>query len=110
MTPKLFRNNNAAFDTPTLSGVTASAIHVAGNISWFKDGEWGIAYKKASATTWNYSAQTSKTIDADLTGLEAETKYDVCLYVKFDNVYQRGTKAQATTEAEPVPDPEPSEN
>lgn len=106
----LYRNNIAGFGTPTLSAATASSLHVAGSIAWYKDGQWGIAYKKSSASSWTYVPTTEKTVDEDLTGLEAETSYDVCLYVKFNNVYQRGTKATATTEAAPEPDPEPEDN
>lgn len=99
MKQQLFRSNIAILGTPTLSEVTSGGMTVTGSIGWFKDGQWGYAYKKASATTWTYVPQTGKEIEASLTGLDASTKYDVCLYVKFDGAYQRGTKASATTEA-----------
>lgn len=94
---KLFRNNIAEFGTPTLSDVTASSIKVVGVLKWYKDGSWGYAYKKHSATTWTYVPSDSQTIEATIGSLSASTKYDVCLYVKFNNEYQRGTVVSATT-------------
>lgn len=97
MIPQLFRNNIASFDTPTLGDVTKNSMSVTGNVTWYKDGEWGYAYKKHSASTWTYVSQTSKAVSASLTSLTASTKYDVCLYVKFNGEYQRGPVADATT-------------
>lgn len=103
----LYRNNIAEFGTPTLSAATDSSLHVAGTLAWYKSGEWGYAYKKSSASSWTYVSTEGQTIDADISGLDAETSYDVCLYVKFNGTYQRGSKATATTEATPEPEPEP---
>ena len=99
MQPKLFRNNIASFGTPTLSDVTKNSIAVAGDITFFKDGAWGYAYKKNSASTWTYVPQTSKSVEATITGLTASTKYDVCLYVLIAGEYQRGPVASATTKS-----------
>lgn len=94
---KLFRNNNAAFGTVTLSNVTKNSIDVAGSIEWYKDGEWGYAYKLHSATTWTYVSQTAKAVSATIGSLTANKKYDVCLYVKFNGEYQRSSVSEETT-------------
>lgn len=97
MIPKLFRNNIASFGTPTLSDVANTSMAVSGSLEWFKDGEVGIAYKKNSASTWTYKAQTGNDISDTLTSLTKNTKYDVCFYVKFGGEYQMGPIANATT-------------
>ena len=99
MIPKLFRNNIATFDGPTLGTATMATIDVTGTITWYKDGEFGVAYKKTSASSWNHVAQDSKSIDATIPDLEANTSYDVCLYVKIGGKYQYSEKATKKTAA-----------
>lgn len=94
-----YRNNAAVFDTPVLTGVTATGIKVSGSLEFYKDGaEWGIAYKKHSASSWTYKAKAAKSFDAEgIASLTAGTQYDVCFFVKFNGEYQRGPVASATT-------------
>jgi len=103
---KLFRNNIAQIGTPVKGDVTDTTIAVTGSVEFFKDGTWGVAYKKASASSWTHKPSTSQDISMTLTSLTAETAYDIKLYVKFNGVYQYGTAIEATTEATPV-EPEP---
>lgn len=94
-----FRNNIASFTTPTLTAA-ATSIAVSGEIAWFKDGVWGIAYKKSSASSWTYVPTDDKVLSEEtITGLDASTSYDVCLYVKFDGTYQKSAKATISTTA-----------
>jgi hypothetical protein len=95
----LFRSNVAAISAPTKGTVAATSIKVTGTIGWYKDGTWGVAYKKNSASEWTYKASTSKDIDETLTGLTASTKYNIKLYVLFDGEYQYGDSIDVTTSA-----------
>lgn len=101
----LFRNNVAAISAPTKGEVTSSSIAVTGQVAWYKgDATWGVAYKKHSASNWTHKASTPQAIDTTLTSLDAETKYDIKLYVKWNNVYQYGDAIEVTTEAAPAPE------
>lgn len=96
----LFRNNIADLPAPTLSNVAGTSMKVSGTIGWYKDGEWGFAYKTSAGSTWTYKKQTNKTFsNVTLSSLTASTSYDVCLYVKFNGIYQRGTVATQETTA-----------
>lgn len=95
----LFRSNVAVISAPTKGTVAATSIKVTGHIDWYKDGTWGVAYKKDSASTWTHKASTSKDIDETLTGLTASTKYNIKLYVLFDGEYQYGDSIDVTTSA-----------
>lgn len=108
---KLFRNNIAQIGPPTAGETTTSSIAVTGSVVWYKDGTWGVAYKKHSASSWTHKASSSKDISMTLTSLDANTEYDIKLYVKFNGVYQYGTAISKSTEAEsPAPDPDPETN
>ena len=110
---KIFRSNVAEIGTPAASDVTHNSMTITGKVEWYKgDATWGVAYKKHSATKWTHSASSSKSISKSLTGLDAETKYDIKLYVKFNDVYQYGPAIEQTTEAAPVENPpaEPTGN
>ena len=97
----LFRSNVADIGTPTVSSVTKNSFKVTGTVTWYKDGAtWGVAYKKHADDTWTHSASTSQSISKTISSLTAETKYDVKLYVKFDNVYQYGPTVEETTLAD----------
>lgn len=97
----VFRNNVATISAPTKGTVTANSIIVTGSVEWYKDGAtWGVAYKKNSASTWSYKASTSKSINVTLSSLNASTKYNIKLYVKYDNEYQYGSQIDVTTSAE----------
>jgi hypothetical protein len=99
----LFRTNKATISAPTASSVTHNSMTVSGSVTWYKGGAtWGVAYKKHSASSWTHVASTSKTIEKSLTGLTAETKYDIKLYVKYNNEYQYGPAIEETTEAAPA--------
>ena len=102
---KLYRNNIAEIGTPTAGETTSSSIAVTGSVVFYKDGTWGVAYKKHSASSWTHVASDSQTISETLTGLDAATKYDIKLYVKFNNEYQYGTAISKTTEAAPAENP-----
>ena len=105
---KIFRSNVAEIGTPVASDVTHESMTVTGQVEWYKGGAtWGVAYKKHSATKWTHHASTSKSISKSLTGLDASTKYDIKLYVKFNDEYQYGPAIEQTTEAEPAPEPAP---
>jgi hypothetical protein len=95
----LFRSNVADISAPTKGTVAATSIKVTGHIDWYKDGTWGVAYKKDSASTWTHKASTSKDIDETLTSLTASTKYNIKLYVLFDGEYQYGDSIDVTTSA-----------
>ena len=96
----LFRSNKATISAPTKGTVTHNSIVVTGSVTWYKGGAtWGVAYKKHSASSWTHQASTSKTIEETLTSLDAETKYDIKLYVLFDGVYQYGSEINVTTSA-----------
>ena len=102
----LFRGNVATISAPTKGEVTSSSIAVTGSVEWYKgNATWGVAYKKHSASSWSYKASTSKTIDETLTSLDASTKYDIKLYVKFNGEYQYGSAIEVTTEAAPAETP-----
>lgn len=104
---KIFRSNVAEIGTPAASDVTHNSMTITGTVEWFKgDATWGVAYKKHSATKWTHAASSSKSISNSLTDLDAETKYDIKLYVKFNGEYQYGPAIDQTTEAAPVA-PEP---
>ena len=95
----LFRSNVAAISAPTKGTGAATSIKVTGHIDWYKDGTWGVAYKKDSASTWTYKASTSKDINMTLSSLTASTKYNIKLYVLFDGAYQYGDSIDVTTSA-----------
>ena len=95
----MFRSNVAVISAPTKGTVAATSIKVTGTIEWYKDGTWGVAYKKDSASSWTYKASASKSIDETLTGLTASTKYNIKLYVLFDGEYQYGDSIDVTTSA-----------
>ena len=96
---RLFRNNLAEIGTPTASDVTSTSMTISGAVTFYKTGTWGVAYKKNSASSWTHKECDSQTISESLTSLTASTKYDIKLFVKFDNVYQYGAEISATTEA-----------
>lgn len=96
---RLFRNNIAEIGTPVKGSVTKNSIAVTGSVTFYKDGTWGVAYKTNSATTWTHKACTSQTISTTLTSLTASTKYNIKLYVKFNDEYQYGTAIDVTTSA-----------
>lgn len=96
---KLYRNNLAEIGTPTVSDVAATSMKVAGEVKFYKDGTWGVAYKKNSATTWTYKSSDSQSISINLTSLTASTKYNIKLYVLFDGEYQYGPAVDKTTSA-----------
>ena len=102
----LFRGNVATISAPTKVSASKNSIIISGSVVWYKDGEWGVAYKKNSDTDWTYKASTTKSIYATLSSLTASTEYNIKLYVKFDGEYQYGEAIDVTTEAEPAPDPE----
>lgn len=95
---KLYRNNTAVFDTPVLAVASATSLSVTGSLGFYKDGaEWGIAYKKHSSSTWTYKSKTAQSYTAEeLDSLATGNQYDVCFYVKYLGVYQRGPVASAT--------------
>jgi hypothetical protein len=93
------RCNVAEISAPTKGTVAATSIKVTGTIGWYKDGSWGVAYKKDSASTWTHKASTSKDIDMTLSSLTASTKYNIKLYVLFDGEYQYGESIDVTTSA-----------
>ena len=94
----LFRSNVAEIGTPTASSVTKNSMTVSGTVVWYKDGAtWGVAYKKHSASSWTHTPSDTQTIEESLTSLTANTKYDVKLYVKFNNEYQYGPAIEQTT-------------
>ena len=95
----LFRSNVAVISAPTKGTVAATSIKVTGTIEWYKDGTWGVAYKKDSTSSWTYKASASKSIDETLTGLTASTKYNIKLYVKFGDEYQYGDSIDVMTSA-----------
>lgn len=96
----LCRNNNATISVPVKGTVTKNSIVVTGTVEWYKDGAtWGVAYKKNADTDWTHVASTSKSINETLTSLTASTKYNIKLYVKFDNAYQYGSSIDVTTSA-----------
>lgn len=101
----LFRGNAATISAPTKGEVTSSSIAVTGSVVWYKGGEWGVAYKKHSASSWTHKSSTSQTIDETLTSLTASTQYDIKLYVKFNGEYQYGSAIEVTTEAAPAETP-----
>ena len=104
---KLYRNNIAQIGTPTAGETTTSSIAVTGSVVWYKDGTWGVAYKKHSASSWTHKASSSQNISMTLSSLTADTEYDIKLYVKFNGVYQYGPAISKSTDAEsPAPDPE----
>ena len=104
---KVFRSNVAEISAPVKGTVDSSSIAVTGQVAWYKgDATWGVAYKKHSASSWKHEASTPQSIDTTLTSLDAETKYDIKLYVKWNGVYQYGPAIEVTTEAAPAPDPE----
>lgn len=103
----LFRSNKATISAPVKGTVTHNSIVVTGSVEWYKgNATWGVAYKKHSASSWTHQASTSKTIEETLTSLDAETKYDIKLYVKWNDVYQYGSAIEVTTEAAPAPNAE----
>ncbi len=95
----LFRSNVAEISAPTKGTVTKNSIVVTGTVEWYKDGEWGVAYKKDSDSDWTHKASTSQTINETLSSLTASTKYNIKLYVKFDGEYQYGSSIDVTTAA-----------
>jgi len=107
---KLYRNNIAQIGTPVKGEVTDSTIAVTGKVAWYKDNAtWGVAYRKSGASSWTHKSSTTQDISKTLTSLDAETAYDIKLYVKFNGAYQYGPAIEVTTEAAPVdpaPDPE----
>lgn len=96
---KLFRNNIAEIGAPTAGTVTKNSIVVTGSLTFYKEGTWGVAYKKNSASTWTHKASAAQTINSTLTSLTASTKYNIKLYVLFDGVYQYGEAIDVTTSA-----------
>lgn len=96
---KIYRNNIAVVGTAVAGDVTTTSIAVTGSVQFFKDGEWGVAYKKKSASTWTHKASSSQDIDMTLTSLTANTAYDIKLYVKFNGEYQYGTAIEKSTAA-----------
>ena len=96
---KLFRNNLAEIGTPTVSDITKNSMKVAGSVTFYKDGTWGVAYKKDSASTWTHKASTSQSISETLSSPTASTKYNIKLYVLFGGVYQYGPSVDKTTSA-----------
>ena len=103
---KLYRHNLAQIGTPVKGEVTDATIAVTGQVAWYKgNATWGVAYKKSSASSWTHKASTTQSISTTLTSLDAETAYDIKLYVKWQNVYQYGPAIEVTTEATPVESP-----
>ena len=97
---KVFRNNAADISAPVKGTVTNNSIVVTGTVEWYKDGAtWGVAYKKDADSSWTYKTSTSKSINETLTSLTAATKYNIKLYVKFDDEYQYGPSIDVTTSA-----------
>jgi len=96
---KIYRSNVAQIGTPTAGETTSSSIVVTGSVAFYKDGTWGVAYKKHSASSWTHKASSSQNINMTLTSLDAETEYDIKLYVKYDNEYQYGPTISKTTSA-----------
>lgn len=104
----LFRNNKAVIGAPVKGAVTTSSIAVTGQVQWYKgNATWGVAYKKHDASSWSHKASTSKSIDTTLTSLDADTTYDIKLYVKYNGSYQYGPAIEAATDAE---NPAPAES
>lgn len=102
----LCRSNVATISAPTAGTTTHNSIVVTGSVEWYKgDATWGVAYKKHSASSWSYKASTSQTINETLTGLSANTKYDIKLYVKYNDEYQYGPEINKTTESAPAENP-----
>jgi len=94
---KVFRNNVAQISAPTKGTVTASSIAITGSVVFYKDGSWGVAYKKSSASSWTHKKVTSQDIETNLTSLNADTAYDIKLYVLYNGVYQYGEAIEVTT-------------
>jgi hypothetical protein len=104
----LYRNNKATISAPVKGEVTSSSIAVTGSVAWYKgNATWGVAYKKHSASSWTHKASTPQAIDMTITSLDADTTYDIKLYVKYNNVYQYGSAIEAATDAE---NPTPAES
>ena len=95
----LFRSNVAAISAPTKGTVTSNSIKVTGTVEWYKDGSWGVAYKKNSETDWTHKASTSQSISETLSSLTASTKYNIKLYVLANGEYQYGPAIDVTTSA-----------
>ena len=95
----LCRSNVATISAPTKVSASKNSIIISGSVVWYKDGEWGVAYKKNSETDWTHKPSTTQSIYATLSDLTASTKYNIKLYVKFDGVYQYGTSIDVTTSA-----------
>ena len=99
----LIRNNVATISAPVKGTVDSSSIAVTGQVAWYKgNATYGVAYKKHSASSWTHVASDTQAIDETLTSLTASTKYDIKLYVKWNDVYQYGAAIEVTTEAAPA--------
>ncbi len=96
----LFRGNVATISAPTKGTVTKNSIVVTGTVEWYKGGEWGVAYKKHSASSWTHKSSSSQSINETLTSLTASTNYDIKLYVKFNGEYQYGSAIEVETAAD----------
>jgi len=98
---KLYRNNYFVMTAPESSSVTSSGATVTGSLTDYKGlkTEWGFEYKKHSATSWTTKKVTGTTLTANLTSLDASTKYDVRVYGKIGTDVQRGPESSFTTEA-----------
>ncbi len=103
---KIYRSNVADFVAPVASGVTHEAMTITGKVVWFKGAApKGVAYKKHSATKWTYVESESADVETTISTLDAETKYDVKLYLLFGGEYQYSSAIEVTTEAAPVVTP-----
>lgn len=102
----LYRSNVATISAPVKGEVTSSSIAVTGSVTWHKgNATWGVAYKKHSASSWSHKPCDSQSISVSLTSLDAATKYDIKLYVKYNGAYQYGSAIEAETEAAPAESP-----
>lgn len=99
---KYFRNNDFVMTAPVASSVTSSGATVTGSLTDYKGllTEWGFQYKKHSATSWTGKKVTGTTLSANLTSLDADTKYDVRVYGKIGTAVQYGPEASFETEEE----------
>ena len=91
----LYRNNIAGFSEPVCTA-SGSKITVTGQIEWFKEGTWGYAYKKSSATSWTYKPTDSKDINATISNATSGAKYQVKFFVKYEDEYQYSSAVSVT--------------
>lgn len=101
---KLFRIPDPIVGEATASSVISSGMVVSGIVAFTGAATYGVAYKKSAATTWNYTeGSASKSVEETLSGLDANTNYQVALYALTARDRFMGAKTTQKTAAEPEP-------